>query len=319
MSPKLVSVVIPVLDGAPWIRESIESCLLQTWPVVEMIVVDNGSRDDSLAIARSYERGNLRVVECRTPGASAARNEGIRRAQGEYFQFLDADDVLHPDKISVQMHRLADEPDSMASCAWARFRDSTSEAVFASEPIWQDLTPVNHLILSWLKSGGMMPSFGWLTPRSVIEAAGPWNESLSLNDDGEYFTRVVLSSCGVRFCEGAKGYYRTAPVASLSKRRDRQAAESGLRAATLSCEHLLLADGGKEARAACATTLMRFAYSCYPEHRDLCEKAEALAGELGGSNLPIGGGWPTRISARLFGWKATRRLQVLKRRFQGES
>src|SRR5205807_7008133 len=116
---------------------------------------------------------------------------------------------LGRDKIRVQMGRLATTPGAaMASAAWARFQDTPSEAVFSPEQVWNDLTPQEFLISSWL-GGGMMPNFAWLTPRAVIEEAGPWNEQLSLNDDGEFFCRVVLASSGIRFCNDARGYYRS--------------------------------------------------------------------------------------------------------------
>jgi len=320
VTEKLVSVVVPVLNGGPWILEAIESCLEQSWPAIEVIVIDNGSVDNSLEVARGTRAANVLVTECQTRGAPAARNVGIRLAQGEYFQFLDADDVLHRDKIAIQMRRLTEGPSgAMASGAWARFRHSIADGRFLREPVWQDLSPIDFLVLSWLKSGGMMPAFGWLTPRRAVEHAGWWDESLSLNDDGEFFTRVLLASNGILFCEEAKGYYRTAPLITLSKRQDRQAAESGFRAAQLSCQHLLAVDSGPLALSACATTMKRFAYSCYPAHPDLSSRGDEMATAFGGSDLPFGGGWPTKLLVPLVGWKLTSRLQRLKRllRVQG--
>ena len=313
VAEKLVSVIVPVLNCGPWILEAINSCLDQTWPAIEVIVVDNGSVDDSLEAARSVRAANLHIAACETRGAAAARNVGLRLAQGDYFQFLDGDDVLHRDKIAVQMRRLADgPPTAMANGAWSRFRISTGEARFLREQVWQDLSPVEFLILSWLRSGGMMPLFSWLTPREVAEHAGPWDESLSFNDDGEYFTRALLASKSILFCEESRGFYRTTPGHSLSQRRDRQAAESGFRAASLSCQHLMAADSGPVAQSACATMMKRFAYWSYPDHGDLSDQADAMAEALGGSALPIEGGWTTSVAASLVGWRVAKRLQRMK-------
>ena len=161
-----------------------------------------------------------------------------------------------------------------------------------------------------------MPVFAWLTPRGVIEHAGPWDESLSLNDDGEYFTRVVLASGGIFFSEEAKGYYRTAPLTTVSKRRDLQAAESDLRAAQLSCRHLLAANSGPVARRACAAAMKRVAYSTYAEHPGVSAQADRMVEALGGSDLPFSGGWATKVAVALVGWRWTCRLRQWKRRLR---
>src|SRR5437870_3613823 len=170
-----VSVIIPCRNGARWLADAIESSLGQTWRDLEVIVVDNGSADASLQVARRYQSPSLAVMECARPGASAARNAGLERARGDFIQFLDADDVLDRDKIRLQMERLAcAPPSSVAAGAWARFRCEPREAVFSPEPVWRDSAPEEFLISSWL-GGGMMPSFAWLTPRAAIDQAGPWN------------------------------------------------------------------------------------------------------------------------------------------------
>jgi glycosyltransferase involved in cell wall biosynthesis len=308
----LVSVIIPCKDGAAWLAEAIESCLQQTWQDLEIIVVDNGSSDASRDIAWRY--GPLTLLECARDGASAARNTGLERARGAFIQFLDADDVLDRDKIRLQMERLADAPQSsLASCAWARFRDRPSQAVFSPEPVWRDLAPEEFLISSWL-GGGMMPSFAWLTPRALIDAAGPWNEDLSVNDDGEYFCRVVLASSGIVFCNEARGYYRTATKSSLSRRRDLRAFLSAFEAARLSSERLLARTKSPPAAKACATQFQRFIYDAFPDVPDLITAAERRVSELGGHDLKLEGGRVFRILSGCFGWKTAKRWQLAGRR-----
>src|SRR6185312_14296624 len=100
---ELVSILIPAYNAERWIRDTMLSAIHQTWTNREIIIVDDGSTDNTLAIARTYESKMVKVVAQQNKGASAARNECLRYAQGDYVQWLDADDILAPDKISEQM------------------------------------------------------------------------------------------------------------------------------------------------------------------------------------------------------------------------
>jgi len=308
MTP-LVSVIIPCRNGAPWLADAIESCLNQTYRNLQVMVIDNGSTDESVNVAARYG-ASVTVLACERIGASAARNTGVAHAEGELIQFLDADDVLDRDKIRIQVDRLGSgPPGSVASGAWARFRRDPSEARFAAEPVWRDLAPPAFLISSWL-GGGMMPNFAWLTPRAVIGKAGPWNERLSLNDDGEFFCRVVLESSAILFCNEARGYYRGSSEKTLSRRRDRDALISGYSAIDLSCRRLLQQSGSPEARRACATHYQRFAFDAYPDAPDLVAAAEQQVSTLGGSDLHVGGGRAFKIISAALGWKFAKRCRL---------
>lgn len=312
----LVSVIIPCRNAAAWLGEAIESCLGQTWRNVEIIVVDNGSVDSSLQLAKRYASRGISVLECVREGASAARNMGLTQARGDLIQFLDADDVLDRDKIRVQVEQLARAPEaSLASGAWARFRHHPSEAVFVPEPVWRNFEPQEFLIASWL-GGGMIPSFAWLTPRALIERAGPWNERLSLNDDGEFFSRVVLAASCIVFCDDARGYYRTTAHPSISKRHDPNAFKSSFSAIDLSCRLLMRHCTSPAAAKACATQYQRFAYGAYPDVPELVAEAERRSIELGGSELRPGGGRAFQALTRAFGWKFGRRCQSAWRKLR---
>lgn len=315
-SPALVSVIMPALNAEAWIAEAIESCLRQTWRNIEIIVVDNGSSDRTAEIAHGFESSRLRVLDCAHPGASAARNTGMAAASGDFIQFLDADDVLDASKIAIQLKRLANAPiNTVASGAWSRFSGRPGERTLLPEAVWRDLSPDEFLIESWT-GGGMMPVFGWLTPRGIVEAAGSWNEDLSVNDDGEFFTRVLLASGGIVFCPDAKGYYRSAARPSISKGRGREAMRSALQAIELSCNQLLKRTASGRAFRACASQFQRFAFDCYPEHIDLVRRAEDRARALGGGALKCPGGPGFQMVSAMLGWKAARRIQAFTRRPQ---
>src|SRR5579859_7571422 len=104
--PKLVSILIPAYNAAEYLGATLESALAQTWPSKEIIVVVDGSTDDTLAIAKSFASSQVKVFSQAQSGASAARNKAYRECQGELIQFLDADDLLEPNKIQTQVERL---------------------------------------------------------------------------------------------------------------------------------------------------------------------------------------------------------------------
>jgi glycosyltransferase involved in cell wall biosynthesis len=104
----LVSVLITVYNGAPYLGEAIESALGQTWPRVEVVVVDDGSDDGSADVARAHDVVFERLPE-RT-GIGAARNRAAALASGEFLTFLDADDRFPPDKLDVQLEAFSRDP-----------------------------------------------------------------------------------------------------------------------------------------------------------------------------------------------------------------
>ena len=97
---QLVSILIPAFNAEAWIGDTIRSALAQTWQRKEIIIVDDGSTDETLAIARRFASKELVVVGQENQGAAAARNHAFSLSQGDYIQWLDADDLLSPDKLA---------------------------------------------------------------------------------------------------------------------------------------------------------------------------------------------------------------------------
>src|SRR5215469_5479802 len=95
----LVSILIPAYNAEEWIACAVQSALAQTWPRTEIIIVDDGSSDQTLDVVGRFASKNVAVVSTQNHGAAAARNHAFRLSQGEYIQWLDADDLLAPDKI----------------------------------------------------------------------------------------------------------------------------------------------------------------------------------------------------------------------------
>lgn len=308
MTP-LVSIIIPAWNAGRWLDETLRSALAQTWPAIEIIVVDDGSTDDTLAIARQFEGPLVRVVTQPNSGASSARNHGLRLARGDYIQFLDADDLLAPDKIAEQLaHPKAGDPAVLFSGAWGRFADTPENADFRNEILNADYEPARFVVTK-LENHAMMHPAAWLVSRHLIEKTGPWNELLSLDDDGEYFTRVVLASRRVRFCGSARSFYRSRIAGSLSRTRSESAWSSQFLSVRLSGEHLLNREDSPASRRALADALQRVIYEAYPAAAHERRQAAALVARLGGSTLRYEAGPHFALAARLLGWKIAKRLR----------
>lgn len=314
MNPALVTILIPCYNAEGYLDAALESAFRQTWPAVEIILINDGSSDNSLKIAHPYVARGLTVIDQPNRGASAARNAGLKVARGDFIQYLDADDLLAPDKIELQMNALALAPaGSLATASWGSFENDPTRAHFNPEPIWADFDPINWLTCSW-GGGGMMHPAAWLTPRRVAEEAGPWDESLSLDDDGEYFCRIILRSTGVRFVHSARSYYRSHAGSRLSASSGEIAARSSFTSCLSKEKQLLGAENSDRTRRACAQNYARFAWEQLAAAPELASAAEARWRQLDPhTRIPPASRFH-EFAVRLFGWRATRRLQLWRSR-----
>ena len=115
MSAPLVSIVIPCYNQSKFVKRTIASVLQNKYRPIEILVIDDGSKDDSAAIVRSMQAKfpEVKLLQKENGGVSSARNFGIRKAEGEYIAFLDADDLFYPNTLSARMRVFVeeDEPD----------------------------------------------------------------------------------------------------------------------------------------------------------------------------------------------------------------
>ena len=283
MNP-LVSILIPAHNAENWIADTIRSAVLQTCPRKEIIIVDDGSTDGTGALARSFAAKDLIVVSTENQGAAAARNLALQHCQGDYIQWLDADDILAPDKIERQLAALreTDGKRTLLSSAWASFSYRTSHARFVPTSLWQDLSPVEWFVKK-MSQNLYMQTATWLTSRELTEAAGPWNKLLLSDDDVEYFCRVLLASDRIRFVPDARVFYRLTPSSRLSyvgtsdKKKD-----ALVLSLKLQIQHVRAVEESDRVRNACLICLKNRLGEFYPERPDLVAELQALAAQLGG-------------------------------------
>jgi len=313
LSKPLVSILVPAYNSQAWIAETLRSALDQSWDNTEIIIVDDGSTDDTLAIARKFESAKVLVIGQENQGASAARNTAMAHSQGDYIQWLDADDLISRDKISLQMEvaNRGASSRTLLSSAWGHFLSRPERAEFRPTALWNDLTPLEWLLRK-MSLNLHMQTATWLVSRELTLAAGPWDTRLSTDDDGEYFCRVLLASNGVRFVPGAKTYYRMSGSSSLSYLgSSRRKLESQLLSMQLHIGYLRSMGQGPQIDAACLCYLRTWYPHFFPHHPDLMAALQHLASEagdtLGEPELPPKYRWLRRI----FGWSAAQRARVI--------
>ena len=306
----LVSVLIPAYNAEQWLAESIQSAMSQTWPRIELIIVDDGSRDETLRIARQFASESVKVVTQPNRGASAARNHALSLAQGDFIQWLDADDVLAPDKVSTQLRNAVDgDPGLLLSCSVGSFHRSLKRAKFEGNALWKDHDPVSWIVAKFANNAWMNPA-AWLVSRQLTTAAGPWNEELSLDDDGEYFCRVVAASNHVRFIPEARIFYRHWMTGSLSRRNSDSACRSLLTSLSLSIATLRSLEDSARTRSASLHYLSVFFHYFYPGKTAMIAEIQDLAAELGSCLVPPKLDFKYSVIEKLFGWQAVRVLRA---------
>jgi len=282
MNP-LVSILIPSYNSEKWIKSTIESALAQTWKNKEVIVVDDGSTDNTYNIAKQYESKILRVITQKNSGACVARNKAYSVSQGDFIQWLDSDDLLDPHKIETQLSKSDYDPQSrvLHTSAWGYFYFRISKAKFIPNKLWQDFSPVEWFITRF-NEGPFLSPISWLVSRKLTELAGPWDERLLLNQDGEYLCRLVASSEFVRFHRNAICYYRKGNLSSISENKSRRNIESLNLSNNLCVDHLLNLKNNDVTKNACINYLQRFNNKIYFKHFDIVKANQKRILELGG-------------------------------------
>jgi glycosyltransferase involved in cell wall biosynthesis len=311
MNP-LVSILIPAYNAEEWIADTIQSALGQTWPRKEIVIVDDGSTDETLSVARQFASKEVIVVTQANQGAAAARNKAFFLCQGDYVQWLDADDLLAPGKINRQMEAWRDGLSSrtLLSSEWAYFICRPRSAKFIPSPLWDDLCPMEWLLRKMGQNLHMQPA-SWLVSRELTEAGGPWDTRLSLDDDGEYFCRVILASEGTRFIWGARSYYRWSGFQSLSNvDGSNKKFDSQFLSMRLHIGYLRSLEDSELARATCVRYLENWLPCFYPERMDLFKEAEQLVVALGGRPKVPRLSWKYAWIETLFSHRAAKQARL---------
>src|SRR5438477_4863262 len=305
----LVSILITAYNAEKTIGYTLESALRQTWQRKEIIVVDDGSTDRTAEVVRQFKE--VRLVSIENRGQSGAQNHAFRLSQGDYIQYLDADDLLAPDKIERQLAALRefDSKRLLISSPWAPFYYRTRHARFVRNSLWQDLSPVEWLLRK-MGENIHMQNATWLVSRALAKAAGPWDTRLQFDQDGEYFCRVLLASEGTRFVPDTGIYYRATGGNRISfiGNSDKKK-ESLLLTMKLHIQYLRSLEESERVRKACLAYIQMWYRNFYPERPDLMQEAQQLAAMLGGRLEIPKLSWKYLWIQKLFGFAVAKRVR----------
>ena len=303
-----VSVIMPVYNCEKYIEETVRCILNQTYKNIELIIVDDGSTDNTANILKDYKSQGIKVFSQTNQGQDVALNLGYRHSTGNYIKFIDADDLINPAMIEIQMAVLNGSQEFVTYGEWTRFYNGKpSLADFTKLNYWKDMSPLDFLTA---RAEGVMLQCGiMLVPRSLVEKAGLWDERLILFNDTEFFTRVILKSQGVKFSEGARLFYRSGQSGSISAQRSRKFFESTFLATNLIAGYMLAIEDSVRIRTLISNTYLMQYHQMYPKFPDLIMLHEEKINFYGNGTLNVDGGKVFMILNNIFGWKIAKKIQ----------
>ncbi|MBK4732786.1 glycosyltransferase [Oxynema sp. CENA135] len=185
-----ISVVIPVYNATTTIQETISSVLNQSFTDYELIIVNDGSTDETLEKIESFKDPRIRVFSYTNAGAAISRNRGLSQAKGEYIAFLDADDLWTPDKLEAQLAILEKNPQASIAYSWSDCIDESSQFLRRGGHISVNGNVYDRLLLVDFLENGSNP----LIRRHALIEIGGFDESLPAGQDWDLYLRLAEKS-----------------------------------------------------------------------------------------------------------------------------
>lgn len=210
-----ISIVIPCYNAAAFVDRALSSALEQTHPDLEIICVNDGSTDGTLALLRQFQEraaGRIQVIDQPNQGACAARNNGLQHCTGTYVEFLDADDRLLPDKLAHQAALVVkyDLPDVLIGSSITRAADGS----VVEHDIQRDRDRDPWMDLMQHKLGGS-PQNLW--KRAALEAVNGWNTKMASSQEYDLMFRLLANGATIRYDEEVLTEIHQLPGGSISR------------------------------------------------------------------------------------------------------
>lgn len=278
--PGLISVVMPCYNAAPYLEEAVSSVMGQTYRKIELIIVDDGSTDRSVDIARSLveaQPGRIELFEQRNCGPYPARNLGLAHARGEFIAFLDADDWWAPDCLEKLHAALAPEPAILAYCGWQNSGPGAPGTAPYIPPDYSADNPTAAFLRScpW-------PIHAALVRRSAIDAVNGFSQRRFSAMDYDLWLRLFAHDQRLIRVPEVLAFYRWHDHGQISKTKWRQVLDARAVRQDFVAQHPALAAGldAAELRHLVDAPLRKEAYRAYWQ-RDLVSSQKLFREALG--------------------------------------
>jgi glycosyltransferase involved in cell wall biosynthesis len=309
-SSALVSICIPVYNSRKYIRETLNCLCAQTYQNIEIIVVNDGSTDDSEAEIKTITDKRIKLINERQGGAAKARNTAYNYARGEYIVFFDADDHVEPEFIGQQVKTINGRKDVVAVALWGRFYNDDLKTFKLNDTPVNEMTFAEWIKFYWYNCNPMTNPGRTMIPSELVKKAGPWNETLSLNDDLDFYTRVFLNTEKIIFNHNSLFYYRSG-ISGLSGKKGDKAYQS-LYNSILYPVNNVLARYNHDALLliSCANMWQSFIYEVYPFQQQLLASAQAQIDKIAKPDLKFMASGYTKLMVSVLGWKLTKKIKL---------
>ena len=306
-----VSILIPCFNASRFILATLDSAIQNLEPGDEIILVDDHSSDDSMAKATAFlhQTGVNHQIETNPEkGACAARNHALSLAKGHLIQWLDADDLLGAAKVATQRQHLHPGGKALVVSPFQSFFSKAANINENKKCDWASLPQPSPA--DWLASENEAVLHCWLGNREVFEAAGPWDTSLQVNQDGEYFARALAAAEELHVETRVLVHYRRGIPGSVSH-FTREKAPSLFQSVRSIHKTALSIEDSPRMRQMIANRYQHAIYSAYPHCpegiREVKKQLASLPKPTIQNPQPISP--KTKLFSLIFGWKALIRIR----------
>ncbi|MEO8202480.1 MAG: glycosyltransferase family A protein [Betaproteobacteria bacterium] len=223
-----VSIVIPAFNAGRHLAETVQSALAQSFTSCEIIVIDDGSSDDTPAILHALG-GQVRSERQQNSGASSARNRGTELSRGRFIQYLDADDLLLPDAVGRRVAALEAAAADVAYSDWQRIEEQADGSFLPGEVVARSIQDVHEDAEIATFTSFWAPPAALLYRRRIVDRIGGWNESLPIIQDARFLQDAAIAGAAFVHVPGLGARYRVTRERSLSRRSHVEFARDVLR------------------------------------------------------------------------------------------
>lgn len=272
----LVSVCIPMYNVAEYIKETMDQISKQSYKNIEIVLVDDHSKDDSYAIAEKYVSDTVKLYRNPKKGGNSARNFAFEKSNGEYIKFMDADDYCTEDMIEKQLERIIKEGTELTLIhSPLKMLELDGSLYQLPRKIDKDYMPGIELLVAIWSQGGFNVPHCHLMHRNLVVKSGGWDENMLKNQDGEFFARVAAHADKALSVDGVFAIWRQTKK-GVSTQTSLKALSSVIDTFEIITNLLITYQDTPKMHLRCSRYIGGFVYLNYPAIDTLMPKIEEL-------------------------------------------